>query len=166
MITGPYFPVTGSGTICSVEFPDKEMLLMLYVPGGRLIVLFPDKLISLYSPGVGHATVTAAEVGQSVAVLLMLVVPGAGITGGWKVMAWGNSIIPPVICVVLPVRAVMLPDVQAPTPVRGVDKLPLICTLLPLSVWFPFVPTFPPYDWNVGVVVAAPAAFSDKVLES
>src|SRR5258706_13682760 len=84
MITWPDKPVTGSGAITIVELPASEMLLMLYVPGTRVTVLFPARLISLYSPGVGQATVITADVGQSVALELTSVKPGAGITGGFN----------------------------------------------------------------------------------
>ena len=44
-----------------------------------------------------------------------------------------------------------LPELQVPTPVRGVDSVPLIVVVLPISLRLPLVPTLPSVFDMVGV---------------
>ena len=53
-----------------------------------------------------------------------------------------STVAPPAIVSALTLPP--LPPPQAPTPVRGVDRVPWIAVVAPISFMFPLVPTFPP----------------------
>src|SRR5579859_845958 len=125
-----------------------------YKPAGPVAVL------------VQGGTRTSANGLQRLVELLIFVVPGEGMVGSGRLIAWGSSMIPPEICVELPLSAVTFPAVHDPTPTRGVESDPYICTLFPLSDWLPFVPTFPAKFWKVGEPVAAPLAATAILPES
>src|SRR5262245_55533965 len=82
----------------------------------------------------------------SLPLMFTLVVGGAGsaILGVANVTGCESFTTPPVTTACpLELSASTLPELQLPTPTRGVDNVPLMMAL-PLSVRLPFVPTLPP----------------------
>src|SRR5205814_959446 len=69
---------------------------------------------------------------------------GLGSAGVGYAIACGSWTMPSVTVATFPVNAVTEPFLQLPTPVRGVDSVPLICVCPPDRDRLPLEPTLPP----------------------
>src|SRR5687768_5217090 len=110
-------PPTSDGSNTIPEAPIEQKATGDSVAAGQpllIMTLLPDGGIGLGSGGVGNVTVCGSCTSP-----------------------------PPMVAPPVSVAALTPPALHEPTPVRGVDSVPLIVVVLPRPSRLPFVPTLP-----------------------